>query len=181
METTTQSVKPFIGDNEVATPFMAYTQQGIVWGKMPHSEMIEQPTRILVGVTVPEYVTLVDANILFVEPNFIAKPVHHAQVMLPYEKIIGFHLMPPKRDQLDYDPSEPNRIMAPVTFYMGSLMIKGSMRISEITSIKNTVEVTKADFITLYDLEVSHPNNPKMSPICTNMGYFRLRSMLIAE
>ena len=181
METPTQTVKPFINDTEVATPFMAYTKQGIVWGKMPHSELIEQPTRILVGATIPEYVTLIEANFLAVEPNFIAKPVRHNLVMLPYEEIIGFHLMPPKNDQLDYDPSEPNRIMAPVTCYMGSLMVKGSMRISEITSVKNTVEVMKANFITLYDLEVSHPNNPKMSPICTNMGYFRLKSMLIAE
>lgn len=181
MQTPTETVKPFIDDTEVATPFMAYTQQGIVWGKMPHSEMIQQPTRILVGVTVPEFVTLVDANILAVEPNFVAKPVHHDLVMLPYDTIIGFHLMPPQKDQLDYDPSEPNRVMAPVTFYMGALVVKGSIRISEITSVKNTVEVMKADFITLYDLEVCHPNNPKMTPVRTNMGFFRLRSMLIAK
>jgi hypothetical protein len=180
METTIESVKPFVEDGEIQTPFMVYTSQGIIWGKLPHSELI-QPSRILVGVTVPEYVTLLEAQVLFLEPNFAAKPIRHAQIMVSSRTILGYNLMPPQKDQLDYDPTEPNRRMTPVTLYMGALMVKGSMRISEITSVKTTVEVTKADFVALYDIEVCHPNNPKMSPIKSNMGYFRLNNLLIAE
>lgn len=180
METTTESVKPFVEDGELQTPFMVYTSQGIIWGKLPHSELI-QPSRILLGVTVPEYVTLLEAQALFLEPNFAGKAIRHSQMMVPSRTILGYNLMPPQKDQLDYDPTEPNRKMAPVTVYMGALMVKGNLRISEITSVKTTVEVTKADFISLYDIEVCHPNNPKMSPVRSNMGYFRLNNLLIAE
>ena len=159
---------------------MVYTSQGIIWGKLPHSELI-QASRILLGVTIPEYVYLVEAQALFLEPNFAAKPVRHSQMMVPTNTVLGFNLMPPQKDQLDYDPTEPNRKMSPVTLYMGPLVVKGNLRISEITNVKTTVEVTKADFITLYDIEVSHPNNPKMSPIRSNMGHFRLNQLLIAE
>jgi len=176
----TEAVKPFVEDGEIQTPFMVYTCQGIIWGNLSHSELI-QPSRILLGVTTPEYITLLNAQVLFLGPNFASKPVGHAQLMVPSRTILGYNLMPPQKDQLDYDPTEPNRKMAPITLYMGPLMVKGNLRISEITTVKTTVEVSKADFISLYDIEVCHPNNPKMSPVRSNMGYFRLNQLLIGH
>jgi hypothetical protein len=88
--------------------------------------------------------------------------------------------MPPQKDRIDYDETEPNRVMAPLTMYMGSFSIHGVMRISEVTTVKSNLEVLKSDFLTLYDLEISHSHNTEMKSIRTNMGYFRVRDNLFA-
>ena len=173
---------PFINvtEDEVTTAVMVYTSQGILWGNLTHHNMV-MPSRILTGVPPPEFLALADAQAMFLEHNFLAKPIKHHQLMIPARTILGFHLMPPAKDQLDYDPTEPNRIMSPVTLYMGALVIKGNLRIAAIATVKTSVEVLKADFLTVYDIEISHPSTPKMSPIRSNMGYFRVNSLLLAE
>ena len=179
METNTESQQPFVGIEKVETPMMVYTSQGIIWGKLSHSSGI-QPSRILLGVTIPEYLALTEAQAMFLEPNYISKPIKHQQILIPTPTILGYHLMPPQKDVLDYDLTEPNRKMAPLTIYMRAMKINGHIRISEVTDTKTTLEVMKADFLTVYDLEISHLNNTQMSPIRTSQAYFRIHSLLIA-
>ena len=179
METTEENAQPFVGVEKAETPMMLYTAQGLVWGKLPHSSAI-QPSRILLGVTIPEYMALNEAQAMFMEPNFITKPIKHPRFLVPSSTILGYHLMPPLKDALDYDPTEPNRKLEPITLYMSALKISGSIRMSEVTDAKTTLEVMKADFMTLYDVEVSHITNTQMAPIRTNQAYFRINSLLIA-
>jgi hypothetical protein len=53
------------------------------------------------------------------------------------------------------------------------------MRISEVSDPKTTLEVMKADFLTMYDLTISHLTNTQMAPIRTGQAYFRVSSLLI--
>ncbi len=180
MDTLSQAPVTVINEDETTSAMMVYTAQGILWGKLTHHKMV-MPSRILTGVTIPEFLSLTDAQVMFLEHNFLARPIKHQQLMIPTSSILGFHLMPPSKDQLDYDPSEPNRIMSTVTLYMGPLKILCKVRHSEISNIKSTIEVLKADFLTVYDIEVTHPNNQKISAIQSNMGFFRVHSLLIAQ
>ncbi len=179
METIEQNTQPFVGAEKTETPMMIYTTQGLVWGTLPHSSGI-QPSRILLGVTIPEYMALNEAQAMFMEPNFITKAIKHPRLLVPSSTILGYHLMPPLKDTLDYDPTEPNRKMEPITLYMNALKVSGSIRMSEITDAKTTLEVMKADFLSLYDVEIRHITNTQMSPILTNQAYFRINSILIA-
>jgi hypothetical protein len=179
METTVQTEQPFVGVEKIETPMMVYTTQGLIWGNLSHSSMV-QPSRILLGVTIPEYLPLDQAQVLFMEPNYVAKPVKHQQILVPTPTILGYHLMPPHKDVLDYDPTEPNRIMAPMSLYMGSLRIEGNIRISEVTDVKTTLEVMKATFLTMYDIKISHLTNTQMAPIKAGQAYFRIHSLLVA-
>jgi len=179
METTEQTNQPFVGTERTETPMMVYTSQGLFWGRLPHSSGI-QPSRILLGVTIPEYLALIEGQAMFMEQNFIGKPIKHERLLLPTSTVLGYHLMPPMEDVLDYDPTEPNRKMEPITLYMKALKVTGSIRMSAVTDAKTTLEVMKADFITLYDLEIRHINNTQMAPIRSNQAYFRVNSMLVA-
>ena len=178
MEMTAQPPKTLLGEDEQLTGMMMYTADGIIWGKMPHHESL-LPSRILTGVTIPEILSLYEAQAMFLGLNFVAKPVKQPHMMVPTATILGYHLQPPAEDQIDYDPTEPNRRMAPVTMYMGPLMVKGSMRISEISTVKASLEVMKASFLSLYDIQVSQANNPQMKPIRMNQGYFRTNALIV--
>ena len=164
---------------ETTTAMMFYTPNSLIWGDIVHNEEI-LPSRILVGVTIPEFISVYDAKMIFSEPNFISKPVFHSEIHIPAQKILGYHLMPPMEDQIDYDITEPNRKMAPLAVYLGTFKIQGSLRISEITTVKSNLEVTKANFTTLYNLKISHSHKKEMKQIRSNMGYFRIRENLFA-
>ena len=164
---------------ETSTAMMFYTGDSVIWGNIIHHEEI-LPSRILVGITVPEFVSVYQAKILFTQPNFISNPISHSEIHIPTKKIVGYHLMPPKIDQIDYDETEPNRKMEPISVYLGAFTLRGFIRISEVTTVKSNLEVLKSEFITLYDLEINHSHKKEVSAIRTNMGYFRIRENLFA-
>lgn len=165
---------------EITSPLMVYTAHGLIWGNMLHNENI-LATRTLTGVTMPEFITLSDAQFLNIEPNYISPPASHQHIHVPTATILGYHLTPPHRDQLDYDHTEPNRKMVPVTLYLGALQARAVMRIASVSSIRTTLGAVKASFVSLYDLEIYHPNNPKLAPIRANLGYFRVNAILVAH
>jgi len=179
MAETIQTSQTNLNHGETATAMMFYTTDSLIWGNIIHHEEI-LPSRILVGVTIPEFISVYQAKILFTQPNFISKTISHSEVHIPSQKILGYHLMPPQIDQIDYDETEPNRKMAAITAYLGSFTVHGSIRISEITTVKSNLEVLKSEFTTLYNLEISHSHKKEMSPIRSNMGYFRVRANLFA-
>jgi len=164
---------------ETTTAMMFYTDAGLIWGNIIHHEEI-LPSRILVGMTVPEFISVYHAKILFTQPNFISNPISHSEIHIPAKKIVGYHLMPPQIDQIDYDETEPNRKMESITAYLGAFTLRGLIRISEVTTVKSNLEVLKSEFLTLYDLVISHSHKKEMRPIRTNMGYFRIRENLFA-
>lgn len=162
---------------ETTTAMMFYTKDSLIWGDIVHHEEVI-PSRILVGITIPEFISIYNAQLIFTEPNFISRPVSRKEIHLPAQKILGYHLLPPQKDHLDYDPTEPNRKMVPLTAFMGAFCIQGSIRISEVTTVKSNIEVIKSDFLTLYDLEIRHNYKTEMQAIRSNMGYFRVRENL---
>jgi hypothetical protein len=112
---------------------------------------------------------------LFTESNFISKPAQHKEISFHADSVLAYHITPPAVDQLDYDPGEPHRKMAAVTVYIGPFRAKAVMRISDLTNVKSSLEVTKSEFISFYNAEVTHPHNPNMPPIKNNLIYIRLR------
>ena len=162
---------------EVTTSMMFYTTNGLIWGDIVHHESI-LATRILTGVTIPEFLTIYNAQIMFSQMNYIGKPIKRKEVYLPANQVMLYHLTPPQEDQLDYDPTEPNRKMSAVNFFTPPFTVNGEMRISEVTTVKTNLEVLKAEFIAFYNLEITHANNPNMKPIRTNMGYVRTKQSI---
>ena len=179
MTETMLSTPISLRSGETSTAMMFYTANSLIWGNLIHHEEI-LPSRILVGITIPEFVSIYQAKILFTQQNFISKPIPHSEIHIPSNKIIGYHLMPPQIDQIDYDKTEPNRKMEPIAAYLGAFTLRGLIRISEVTTVKSNLEVLKAEFITLYDLEICHSHKTEMSAIRTNMGYFRIRENIFA-
>jgi hypothetical protein len=166
-----------LGEEEKSTPVMVYSPNGLAWGHLITKEAI-LPERILTGVTIPDFITLYNAQTILAQGNTLSKPNKYTELHFPYDEIIGFHLMPPHEAQLDYDPSEPNRIMAPVTVQVGAFHFYANYRISTQTSIQTMLDVTKSDFISIYDVDIHHPGNPNMKSIHVNFALVRRLSTL---
>lgn len=167
-----------LGPDDAITPIMIYTSDHLSWGQFIHKKAL-LPGRALVGVSVPDFLSIYDANSMVVIGSQIAKPIKYTEIHVPVTSVLAYHLMPPHQDQIDYDESAPNRVMKPFTAHVGSFHFNASMRISDITTIKNTLEVAKSAFFTVYDVEVTHPTNPNMKPIKINMAYVRREMVLV--
>lgn len=164
---------------EVTTSMMFYTSNALVWGDIVHHENI-LASRILLGATIPEYVTIYNAQLMFAQLNYISKPVKRQELYLPTGQINAFHLTPPQEDQLDYDETEPNRVMSSVHIDIPPFTTTANMRISEVTTVKSNLEVMKSDFITFYDAQTTHANSPNMKPIPTNMILVRSKASMFS-
>ena len=168
-----------LNEEETTTALMFYTPQGLIWGDFVHHKEV-LPGRLLVGVSTPDVITLYNAQVLFTEANYISRPVKHDEVFVHEHSVLAYHLSPKSQDRIDYDPSEPHRMMTPVMVHIGPFQAKAQMRISDRTTVKTNIEVSKSEFITFYDCEITHPLNPKMPPIKNNLVYIRLRSSIFA-
>jgi hypothetical protein len=169
-----------LAEDEKSTPVMVYTSSGLAWGHLVTKKNI-LPERILIGVTIPDFITLYNAQISSSNGNALSKPIKYTELHVPYGEIRGYHLMPPQKAQLDYDPTEQNRIMAHVTIYVGAFLFLANFRISTQTSIKTMLEVTKSDFFSVYDAKISHPGNQNMKPILVNFALVNRTSTIFAE
>jgi hypothetical protein len=174
----TENALSNMGEDDRVAQVMIHTNTGLSWGQMVHKQAI-LPERILTGSTVPDYITLYDAQTITAQGNSISKPIKYSEFHIPYDIINAFHLMPPNEAQLDYDPAEPNRIMVPIIAHVGAFIFNANIRISNQTSVGNSLRIAKADFISVYDIEVYHPSNPNMKPIQTNYALLRRMQILV--
>lgn len=169
-----------LAGDEKATPVMIYTSNGLSWGNLITKKNI-LPERILIGVTLPDFITLQNAQVSFSHGISLTKPIKYSELHIPYGEICGYHLMPPQVAQLDYDPSELNRIMTPVNIIVGAFHFLANFRISTQASVKTILDVTKADFFSVYDAQISHPGNQNMKPIQVNFALVSRKSSIFGE
>ena len=165
------------GEEEKSTPVMIYTSTGLSWGQLVTKPSV-LPERILIGVSIPDYISLYKAQTILSMGNTLSKPVKYSELHIPYNEIMGYHLMPPHVAQLDYDTSEQNRIMAPATIQVSGFRFQANFRISTQSSIKTLLDVTKSDFISIYDVEIIHPGNPNMKSIKVNFALVNRLSVI---
>lgn len=169
-----------LAENEKVTPVMVYTPTSLSWGQMITKGNL-RPSLIFHTVPIPEYVSIYKANSLNLQSNELSKPAEFQELHFPMEQVIGFHLMPPHKEPLDYDADEPNRKMEDVTLLVGTFYFKGKARISIQASIKRFLDVSKSDYLSIYSVKISHMSNPNMKPIQSPSAVIRRKMVLFAS
>lgn len=172
-------IRPELQPDEKATPVMVYTQDALIWGKVITKKTL-MASRVLIGVSVPDFITVIDAQNMPTVGSQLLKPQKYESFFLPVNKILGYHLVPPSIEPYDFDENEPNRAMKSVVIQVGAFNFNANLRISTQTSIKNFLGVSKAQFIPVYDLEVLHPYNNNLKPVKTNMALVRREAVFFA-
>lgn len=149
-----------------SVPVMAYTRGAVHWGEARVREQIRVSTWLRTNMA-PDYLTLYAARSLFLAGQALQKPVPTTELHIPVAQIIAYHLLPPAVDPLDYDPSEPNRRLEPMSAISGFFIINGSMRLSSNATVAKYLEVTREEFTGIYEAEIRTPVFPSLGTIKT--------------
>lgn len=156
------SPRPYhVGDSERVSSFMCYTRQSLIWGEVVIKNAVRVSTWLRTNVA-PDVICIYRARVLLVAANASPKPTLFSETHITNPEILAYHLIPPEADQLDYDPSEPNRVLDPVTALVGPFRFDAKMRMSTRSTLKKYLDVTREVFTPLYDAEVSNVLMPAM-------------------
>jgi hypothetical protein len=96
-------------------------------------------------------------------------------------QIEAFHLLPPASEPLDYDPTEPNRRMQPVTALLGSFRMDGSLRLSTQSNLTKFLDIARETFTPLYDSQVSNPHIPSIGTLSVPYLLVRMDSCVFTS
>ncbi len=167
-------IASMVGAGEKSAAVMAYTHNKLCWGEIVIKEQVRASTWLRTNLA-PEVLRIYNAKILITTaPMESSKPMTFAEIYVPADKIIAFHLIPPAKDPLDYDPSEPNRQMATISVIVGAFKVDGFMRMSTQSNLAKYLEITRENFTAIYDAEIG-------SPILPALGIFRVPYLLVRQ
>jgi hypothetical protein len=113
--------------------------------------------------------------------NFLGgqvRPAAYEELYFPAAQLICFHLVPPAVDPMDYDPSEANRVMEPVTLTVGSFIMKGNARISSQISFGTGLSSSRIQWMSIYDADIFNPQLPQMGHLSVPMLVLRPSQVL---
>lgn len=163
-----------------AMPVMVYTDERLVWGDLHVNENL-RVNLILQSTDAPDYLSLYNAKQIILTSGPRSEPATFSEIHIPTDLVIGFHLMPSHSEPADYDEAETNRKMEPIVAQIGKFNFNGYARMSTQTDIKTFIQVTRATFISLYDMEIVQSNNPDQQPMKVPLAQVRRASALFSN
>ena len=167
-----------VAADEKKVMVMAYTPSLLVRGEVVVKESIRVSV-LLRTEGAPDYLHFANAQVL----NFLGGQVRHTayeEMYLPAAELICFHMAPPEADPLDYDSSEANRVMEPVTLTVGSFIVKGNARVSTQISFGMGLTGTRVQWMSIYDADISNPLLPQMGHLLVPLLILRPSRVLFA-
>jgi hypothetical protein len=153
-----------LAPDEKFLPVMAYTENSMIWGDVIVKDIIRVSTWLRTTM-VPDHIHLFNARSLLIASGSPSKAAFFKELHLPTSKINAFHLIPPAKDPLDYDPNEPNRKMEPVSILVGPFRMDGYLRLANKATLSKYIDVAHELFTSLYDVEVSYPSQPALGVV----------------
>lgn len=163
---TDQTAKPAytLAAGDKAANAMLYTAGAIFWGDVVVKEVIRVSTWLRTN-SAPGRVCLYNARTVLSGMVPAPRPTSYREIYVATSQILMFHLIPPARDPLDYDPSEPNRRMQPVAALLNNFRVEGLLRMSSRTDLASFLEVNRETFTSLYDARITNLINPAFGTI----------------
>ncbi len=172
--------KPYTLDvGEKATPVMVYTLNTLARGEVITKEHMRVSTWLRTQGA-PDFVGLYNAHVLvFGGPTGIQQ-FSFAEYFIPTQQIMAYHLVPPAKETLDYDPSEPNRKMDPTVMLVGTFRFNGHIRLAAQSKLSKYLETARESFFSLYDVEITNPGLPSASVLKVPIVLARLSAVILA-
>lgn len=168
------STPPYtLASDEKTAQVMAYTYNNLYWGEVVVKERIRVSTWLRTN-SAPERLTIYNAKVMNVISATQARPLAYKELNLAVPQILAFHMMPPARDPLDYDSTEPNRKMEPVSVIVSSFRVDANLRLSSQSSLSKYLEVNRENFTGLYDAKISNM-------VISSMGIISVPFLLVRQ
>lgn len=162
---TNQTSQPpyTLGPDDKVAPVMIYTATSLYWGDAIVKSVIRVSTWLRTNA-VPDRICLYNAKGIITTIHN-AHPTSYTELHIAVSQIYAFHLMPPAKDPVDFDPTEPNRKMEPINALFGTFSVKGNLRLSAVTNLQKYLEVARETFTSIYDVEITNLALPSMGVI----------------
>jgi len=164
MVTTDKAAPANLAPDEKIAQVMLYTDNALYWGDVVVKSIIRVSTWLRTN-TIPDRIAIHNAKTILTSSGANPKPTSYNELLVAVTQIRAFHLMPPAKDPIDFDATEPNRKMEPVNALVGSFLVKGNLRISTSSSLNKFLEITRENFTALYDAEVTNLLIPSFGPL----------------
>lgn len=175
------SASPYsVSDDERAVGLMLYTVSTLVWGEVVVKKAIRVSTWLRTNAA-PDKLVLYNAKMLLTTTTGNVQPAGFREMIVPVSQINAYHLIPPASDPLDYDPTEPNRMMAPVLVLLGSSRISGSMRMTQQSNLQKYLDVAHESFTPIYDAEIKNFLLPSLGTLKVPYLQVRLEKSIFAS
>jgi hypothetical protein len=167
-----------LSPEEKSTMVMVYTQNGLYRGSVVTKQGVRVSTWLRTQ-GVPEYIHLFKPTVIHFGSGVI-KTFSYGEIFVPVTMVQAFHLAPPLNEQLDYDKTETNRVMVPVTTLLGTFQFKGGLRISTLGTLSTSIELAHSSWMSIYDVDVTNHSMPQMQPIHVPMILMSPKQITIA-
>jgi len=152
-----------LASDEKASGVMIYTQNLLVIG----DAVTKQHNRVSVWLRTegaPEYIHLLKPQVVNLAGG-AARTLRFSELYLPTAQVIGFHLTPPDQDPMDYDETEMNRKMQPITVLVGTFIFNGAIRISTLVDLGTSITYSRSVWMSIYNVRISNPLLPQMGEV----------------
>ncbi|MBI5965995.1 MAG: hypothetical protein HY863_21150 [Chloroflexi bacterium] len=153
-------MNPLAPDEKTAM-VMVYTQNMLARGEV----IAKENARVSIWLRtqgVPNYIHLFKPQVISFGGT-PPKPLSFSEIFIPTTQVIGFHLVPPAQDSMDYDVSEVNRVMQPLEILVGTFLLKGHIRVSSQAELSTSLDVMRAAWVSIYDADISNPYLPQFN------------------
>jgi hypothetical protein len=167
-----------LASDEKASGVTLYTQNTLVRGEA----VTKRNSRVSAWLrteSAPEYIHLLDSQVVTLYGSTVRRQ-SYAEIYLPTAQVIGFHLTPPAFDPLDYDESEKNRKMQPISGLAGTFVFNGAIRISTQVDLGTSISSGRTVWMSIYDVKISNPQFPQMGEIHVPMLVVRPGQVIFA-
>lgn len=161
MNETMQTPPYTLESDEKVVKVMIYTASTVLMGEVVVKELIRVSTWLRTN-SAPDWICLYNARVIQTCLSSPPRPEQFSELNIAVSQILGLHLIPPAQDPPDYDPTEPNRRMLPVTVLLGTFRIQGHIRVAAQTPLRKYVEVTRETYTSIYDAKISNIAVPAM-------------------
>jgi hypothetical protein len=153
-----------LGDDDKIVPLMVYTNHYIVWGDAVLKKMVR------VGIwlrtqAAPDTIWLQNAKMILVASGLPPKPISYNHFHIKTPEILGYHLLPPQVDALDYDANDKNQRMFPIIGMVSSFRMEGNLWMSIHVDLNRFLEISRENFIPLYNVKISNPILPMLGTV----------------
>lgn len=171
--TTTENRVLVLGEDEKSASIMLYTDQYLLWGDVIVKKIIRLSTWLRSNAA-PEVIHLYNARSIIITYPAVPHPAFSSEVLIFSSHVDAYHLVPPDKDSFDYDISEPNRTMFPVTARVSTFSFEGKMRLSVLSNPAKYLEINREEFTGLYDVRINNT-------IIHELGYMHVPFVLLRQ
>ena len=150
-----------VGPDEKSASIMVYTANSMILGEVVVKKIIRVSTWLRTN-SAPDVICLYNARNIIASAGGTPNPLSFAELHVMTNQVLAYHLLPPAQDPIDYDPTEPNRRMQPITVLSGLAQIDGLIRMASSTSVGKFLEVTHETYSAVYDAQIKFPAMPSL-------------------